>query len=599
MCGLAGRIQSAEVNATSTEGEAQHLLRNLQHRGPDGQGTFTSADSRLLLVHARLAILDLSSAGLQPLSKAFGQRRLTIAFNGEIYNFRELRARLEAAGHQFSTNTDTEVLLTLYAAYGKACLTQLRGMFAFAIWDEADRSLFLARDPLGIKPLYITEQPGFLGFASEVRPLLEAGYAERKLCPEGLQTYFQFGSVGGSGSILKGVRVLAAGSYLLWQEDRVVEERPYWNGPAHYSSPQFTGETIAVAREGLNSSVKAHLVSDVPVGLFLSGGMDSTTMAILAKQQGLADLRTFSIGFAEPEFDESALTKRTAEAVGATHSHWNLTSEEAKDMTSDYLASLDQPSTDGFNTYCVSKFAREAGCKVVLSGLGGDELFGGYPSFTRVPKLRKLHTSLPVVRKLVAGLLQTSSRPAFQRLAEYFASNGSPWSAWDTCRSHHTRADATSLTQHFLGEKSDWRQKAPDQKLDDRDVAAWQETSQYMHNQLLRDSDVMSMRWGLELRVPLVDRELFEQVAAIPASLRLLPNKGLLAAAMPEIPDWVLNQPKRGFAFPFAKWFAGDWQDMLANSTKALPVPLKTWYHIWAVFVLRNWCERWSIPLKG
>lgn len=591
MCGIAGQFSTTpDLQARP---RAELLLQALRHRGPDDEGSYCAADGRAMMIHTRLAILDLSAAGHQPMGTEGGRREavpLTIVFNGEIYNFRELRVELEAEGWEFRTGTDTEVILALYAREGPGCVARLRGMFAFAIWDEGLGTAFLARDPLGIKPLYVCEDQGRLAFASELRALMQADLCGGGIDPEALWSFFRYGAVVEPRTMIQGVRMLPAGHAMEWKEG-VVRTWEYWKPeiPASAAAPKATAQ----ARAALLGSVRAHLVSDAPVGVFLSGGMDSTAMAALAQEAGIGELRTFSIGFAEAAFDESTPARRTAEALGARHHEWIMTAEEGRRLLRGFVEALDQPTIDGLNTYCVSKFAHDGGCKVVLSGLGGDEIMGGYASFHRVPKLLKLHRWLgwaPGARWLASRWLGASRSPVRRRVGEYLAGDGSALAAYEACRSLFTRAEASALVEHLLGKvPTGVSASGPALPAAPEDAVSIMEMTRYMRNQLLRDSDVMSMRWGLELRVPMVDRDVFAALVQIPHAQRLAAGKQLLADAVPELPEWVRNQPKRGFSFPFSQWMDGDWLEMMEASGRGCPVPLQNWYQRWAVFIFQEW----------
>ena len=639
MCGIAGIIGTFPRPDLSALGG--RLQNSLAHRGPDDSGLFVAPDKRVLFVHTRLAILDLSPAGHQPMvvSKVGSSQlavgglvrvgvppavdgvppgttallpgvpadhpRLAIVFNGEIYNFRELRAELEAKGHVFSTQTDTEVILHLYAEEGTACVERLRGMFAIALWNAEDGSVFLARDPLGIKQLYLAEIEGGLAFASELRPLVKAGLVAPEVDPLAVQAFFRHGSVPEPMSPLRGTRLLPAGHALEWR-DGVVREWKWWSPTFPLAVDVSSEEAGRRTRAALQDSVRAHLVSDVPVGVFLSGGLDSTAIAALVRKSGHAALRTFSISFDEADFDEGGPARRTAEHFGAEHHDWRLQEAEGRALIDDFLGSLDRPSVDGFNTFCVSKFARQHGCKVVLSGLGGDEVFGGYGNFQRVPQLVQAHRRLGRLglRRLAAGILGKSRSPVRRRLGEFLAGTGTTDAAYTACRSLFTEEEAKRLAEHLVGTTDvpgrvgvppavpgvpPGTSPAPPQPETLPNAVSLLELTRYMRSQLLRDSDVMSMRWGLELRVPFVDRTLFEAVRDIPASVRLAKGKQLLADAVPEIPEWIRNRPKKGFMFPFQKWLGGGWESVVRESLAGCPVEMPNWYQRWAVFVFRQW----------
>ena len=396
MCGIGG-ILSASRN-TSRENEARSLLDALRHRGPDDQDIYTAPTGRAILVHARLAILDPSVAGRQPMRR--GDYHIT--FNGELYNFAALRRELSEAGEKFFTGTDTEVLLALYARDGPSCLSRLRGMFAFGIWNEREGSCFLARDRFGIKPLYYGFSPGGdLVFASELKALLATGLIQKRLDPAGLESYLAAGSVAEPLTMLADVRALEAGHWLQWKAGEWEQQRYFQINfePAAETADQASGRT----RCGLLDSVRHHFVSDVPVGIFLSGGLDSGALLAVAKELG-QDLATFSIGVEDLPQDESSAARRRAKLFGADHHEMLLTRELASHWVDDFLDALDQPTIDGFNVYCAAKLARDYGYRVVLSGLGGDELFGGYPSFLRAPRLVRLGKSLGTMRCLTGPL---------------------------------------------------------------------------------------------------------------------------------------------------------------------------------------------------
>ena len=545
-----------------------------------------------MLAHARLAILDLSPAGHQPMSTPDG--RFTIVFNGEIYNYRELREPLQKDGVVFRSNSDTEVVLRAYGAYGAECVAKLRGMFSFAVWDERERTCLLARDPFGIKPLYFHEANGQLVFASEVRALLASGLVRRELDPQGLHGYFRTGSVPEPRTLLRGVRCLEAGHLAIWQAGRL-QARRYWKlrfQPEAVAAP----EAARTVRQALLDSVAHHFISDVPVGVFLSGGIDSTALVGLARTVGRADLHTYSIAFPGTPGDEGGLAQRTAAHFGTTHHEWRLDAAAGRQLFSQYLQVMDQPSIDGLNTFTVSKFARDQGMKVVLSGLGGDELFGGYKSFREVPRLARLNRRLRLtgpVRAGVRAVLRRARRPQLRRLGEMLGQPARLDTAYAALRGTFTAAEATVLTRHYTGEEvvNDFSSEELPTDPTPEDTVSRLELTRYMRNQLLRDSDVMSMAHGLELRVPFLDLPLMDTLTRIPSSTRLQPGKRFLLQAVPEVPDWIANQPKRGFLFPFDQWLGTEWREVFGALDRTCPVPTQTWYRKWAIFVLERWMQ--------
>ena len=571
------------------------MQTTLSHRGPDDRGIYLSADRQAAFAHTRLAILDLSSLGHQPMSTADG--RYWITFNGEIYNFRELRQDLIEQGEQFSSQTDTEVILKLYQRHGKKCVELLRGMFAFAIWDTLEQSCFLARDPLGIKPLYYWQSGTTLVFASELRTVLASGLPETQLNPTGLYSYLTTGSVSEPQTLIANIRCLEAGHWLYCNAEKSIQHQ-YWQ----ISFPSVTTslpDAVEIVRTALTDSIQHHLVSDVSVGLFLSGGIDSTTLLALASQMQSQPIKTYSIAFAESALDEGEIAQKIANHFGADHTEQQLTAALASQLFPQYLAAIDQPSVDGFNTFCVSHLAHENGAKVVLSGLGGDELFAGYPSFQKVPQMqawsRNLHLVPGASPSLGALLSRWGSSSKYRRLGEFLKQPSHLATAYQSFRGIFSDREARSIIRHWFPNQITPNDLMPDFQANDlsglnpEDAVSFLELTSYMRNQLLRDSDVMSMAWGLELRVPLVDRGLFEAVSTIPSEMRLAAHKQLLVQAVPELPEWVTNRPKRGFTFPFEQWMANEWQDYFSEITYPSQLSLQSWYQRWSLAMFQQW----------
>jgi asparagine synthase (glutamine-hydrolysing) len=598
MCGIAGLID-ASLDPARFQKVLAGLQTDLHHRGPDDRGIFICKHGRAGLVNTRLAIQDLSGAGHQPMQSPDG--RYTIVFNGEIYNFADLRNELEAEGEVFVSHSDTEVILKMYARHGVDCVREFAGMFAFAIWDEQEQSCFLARGPLGIKPLYYYLDNGALLFASEIRSLLNTGLIPVRLSSAGVGGYLLFGAVPEPLSLVDKVHALPAGHYLLWRGGRIRLTR-FWD--LQFTADDMGEEHAAgIVRESLEESIARHLVSDVPVGVFLSGGIDSTTVVALATGIGRTPLRTFCISFDDPKFNEGDIAARTAQHFGTEHSDWRLDSSTARSLLSKFLKDSDQPSVDGFNTYCVSKLAHDHGLKVVLSGLGGDELFGGYQSFQLVPRMvrfSRIFDPLRQFRRIAGRALQIPLGSArTNRLGQFLCDTPITAGAYGAMRGIFTAAEVQQLLPRYgceIGSSSESQRAMyvpPQPTLEDE--VSYLEIARYMRNQLLRDSDVMSMAWSLELRVPFVDKKLIENVERIPASLRLKPHKGILLKAMPEIPSWVREQPKRGFTFPFKEWVTGEWRDLFRKIETESPVRLKSWYRAWCLFALESFLQHHGI----
>ncbi len=595
MCGIAGVLNTQGMEREKLSASLQQLVTALKHRGPDDQGVWSNSAGVAGFAHVRLAILDLTPGGHQPMHTPDGN--LHITFNGEIYNFRELRRELENEGVSFRTQSDTEVLLRLYEKCGAAMLPRLRGMFALAIWDEAKQVCFLARDPLGIKPLYYTFSGGMLAFASEVRALQSAGLAGHQLDAEALVRYFQMGSVQEPQTLLADVHCLEAGHYLLWENGRLTKNC-YWR-VAFASQDMDLSEAVLHVRQALQESVDAHFVSDVPVGIFLSGGIDSTAVLALARAGGHENIDTFSIGVDDAEMDETGLAERTAKMFGSKHHMLRLDAVTGQQAFSNFLHVMDQPSVDGLNTYTVSAFAAQNGMKVVLSGLGGDEMFAGYKSFDAVPRLHAFNSAvhrIPMAAGVAGWALERNPFSAkIRRIGSMLRLIPTVENSYRAFRGIFSLHEAKLLAARYLNCSYGSLPNMPNHQMqvhDIQDAVSKCEITLYMRNQLLRDSDVMSMSQGLELRVPLVDRDLFERVALVPAHLRLRRGKQMLLDAVPEVPEWIWNQPKRGFVFPFEKWLGEQWGDEFAAATCKLPYKNATWFKRWAVFMLDHWLAR-------
>lgn len=587
MCGIAGII-GGEMPA----GGLERMREAMAHRGPDGSGIYIDENGAAGVAHTRLAILDLSERAAQPMKSADG--RYAIVFNGEIYNYRELRNHLEKAGEPFQTGGDTELLLRMYMRQGAAGIERLRGMFAFAIWDSVEKSAVLARDVFGIKPLYWAQSSGSLIFASEVRAMLASGLVPRDWDAQGLYNFFLHGHTREPLTVLKGVRMLEAGRIAEWKNGQLCTMHQLeWPE----SEPQSGGSIEELGRS-LADSVRAHFVSDVPVGLFLSGGLDSTAVLALARREMGTGLQTFSIGFPEKEWDESPLAERTAKHFETDHQTLTLDARMAGRFLSDFLAAQDHPSIDGLNTYCISRLAREAGARVVLSGLGGDELFGGYPSFQKIPKMMDWGWNLsalgplrPFGAKRLESFLGNSK---YQRLMEYVGGDLTLGEAYRAMRGLFLRREARRLVDRITGVCLDDPEERAVPQMATPEMISHLELTLYMRSQLLRDSDANSMAHGLELRVPLVDKEVLRSVSALPPDFRFQPQKGALVQAVPEIPEWIRDHKKQGFAFPFDQWFKGDWNQIRRAIQKKYRsrARLDTWSRVFALHIIEEWGRR-------
>lgn len=574
MCGFTG-VFAYKDNALPVE--QKELLRSRERmytRGPDSAGFWISDDQRVGIAHQRLSIIDLSEAGAQPMLDH--ETGSCIVFNGEIYNYQVLRAELEAAGHLFRSHSDTEVLLKLYAVHGQEMLTKLRGMYAFAVWDKNREGVFLARDPFGIKPLYLADDGKTIRFASQVKALLAGGQVDTAPDPAGHVGFYLWGHVPEPFTLFRGVRALPAGTSLWIDRAGHKVRKPFFNLVEELVNASANGPiTVEEAREQLRSalldSVRHHLTADVPVGVLLSAGLDSSTLTGLAKEADVTELRTITLGFREfvgTENDEVPVAETIARHYASKHSTQWVRREDFVTCFDHLFDAMDQPTIDGVNSYLVCKAAHDAGLKVVLSGLGGDELFAGYSHFQSIPRmirwLRHLNT-LPglgvAVRQLAAPILPRFTSPKAAGLLEY---GGYCAGAYLLHRGLYMPWEIETLLDKDFTQEG-WRDlqtlPALNQTLQglktDRARIAALEMRWYMRNQLLRDTDWASMAHSLEVRVPLVDIELFRAVNRLAAAGRPPGKSDMAAAPAQSLPDVVLNRDKTGFSVPTQSWLMG------------------------------------------
>ena len=572
MCGLAGMFQYRTEAPPVDRAELLSMRERMVSRGPDGAGLWLAQDLGIGLAHRRLAIIDLSEAGAQPMLDAQTGNR--IVFNGEIYNYRELRAELSAVGVSFHSHSDTEVLLKLYALHGREMLTRLRGMFAFALWDEKQQGLLLARDPFGIKPLYIADDGKTLRFASQVKALLAGGNVDTAVEPAGHVGFFLWGHVPEPYTLYRGIRALPAGASLWLDRVGHREVKSFFDLRAEIAASCVPLSSMPAdkAREQLRGAlldaVRCHLLADVPVGTFLSSGLDSTTIVALAREAGVAEHLTLTLGFKEyagTEHDEVPLAELVARHYATTH-HTRWVNEEAFAASLGHLLdAMDQPSIDGANSYFVCRAAHDAGLKVALSGLGGDELFAGYSDFQDIPRMvdwLSLVARIPGLgtgfRRVAAPLLKHFTSPKYAGLLEYGGDYAGayllrrglfmPWELPDVLDGDLVRAGWREL--HTL---SALRQTI-DGMCDARLKVGLLETVWFMRNQLLRDTDWASMAHSLEVRVPLVDVELFRTVTRLIHTGFVPCKQDMAASPSTPLPQSVLHRQKTGFSVPVREW---------------------------------------------
>jgi asparagine synthase (glutamine-hydrolysing) len=607
---------------------------SLAHRGPDDGGTIVLRESapyevEIGLGNRRLAILDLSPLGHQPMTDP--ETGNWIVYNGEVYNFHDVREKLEQAGVRFVSRSDTEVVLKAYGYWGEKCLQEFRGMFAFAIWDAQHHRLFAARDPMGIKPLYYHVLGQRFIFSSEVRTLLKTGLVLRRIDPAGLAAYLTFGSLYDPVTLIEGIRALPPGHYLTWQEGQL-QQIQYWDlvGSGELGINARNGqrkELEGQVAETLHDSVRMQLVSDVPVGVFLSGGIDSSSLVAILSESGVRP-STFSIIFQETDYSEAQYSRAIAQRFRTDHHEITVTQSDLLEAIAPAVRSMDLPTIDGINTFFVSEKTRAAGVKVVLSGLGGDEVFGGYSGFLDIPRMERFADRWsripPTMRSPITAAfsLFAPSTDQNRKLAAMLKNGNRIVHSYFLSRMLFTPEQVSQLLCNANSSSADAVEKVlvetlrQAQALDPINRVSYLESRCYMLNTLLRDSDFMSMAHGLEVRVPLIDHQLVRLMLRLPGAWKLkegTPKPLLVQSLHRGLPDEIVHRPKRGFTLPFERWLrdallsrveaalkkigegplAGAisqpaalriWQDFLHGKT--------SWSRPWSLYVLHSWCEQ-------
>ena len=623
MCGIAGIIHA---NPEFASDAILRMGKAMVHRGPDASGESMDRFGRVMvgLGHRRLSILDLSILGRQPMSTEDGLHR--IVFNGEIYNFQELRRQLEAEGDQFKSHSDTEVLLLGLRRHGIEYVRRLQGMYAFAYLNRETHSLFLARDPAGIKPLYYHQSDRTLVFASELRALLVSGVTVGKISRPAIANFFAYGAVAQPTSIFDGINMMEPGS---WREykaadtDFQMHRENIWWTPPKVDFKVKTGDAVSQTRSLLQSAVHDHLIADVPVGVFLSAGIDSSILASLSHKFS-NEVRAFTVSVLEAkDMDETEIAAATASRIGMEHVPVHVTESDAMDATQQWFASADQPSIDGLNTFVISKAIRGHGIKVALSGLGADELFGGYPSFQEVPRFAQLARRLSwlptQLRRSIAKLATIRTpRQVSEKLQDMFAIEPKIGVLATMRRRLMSNRELLSLglnfESHGLSEcglpvaSMNWQ---PGEGASPGWAVSVAESRYYQGNMLLRDSDVNSMAHSLELRVPFLDQRLLDWVHTLPDHVRF-PVGGkrkhlLREACKNELSTVLLKRPKTGFSLPIGRWMLGTLRPMCEASIGHLSesgfVDAKGVRKIWNDFILypdkRSWSRAFSLVVLG
>ncbi|HEY2589816.1 MAG TPA: asparagine synthase (glutamine-hydrolyzing) [Tepidisphaeraceae bacterium] len=648
MCGIAGIIgRLDEPNRAAL----RRMASAMAHRGPDGEGFWfgqpDAAGNGCMLAHRRLSILDLSNFAAQPMTDRHGGQ--TIVFNGEIYNYVDLRHELLAAGERFHSTGDTEVMLRLLALGGHKAVARLRGMFAFALWDEAKRELTIARDPLGIKPLYVYRNPDpaedrsfSLVFASEVRALLASGLiGSPKLDPDAVASVVWNGFVAGPATAVRGIESVWPGEVrVLDRMGRQTVAERYWSIPAGGSGSNEAGELSAALQE----SVRLHLASDVPLGVFLSGGVDSGAVANLAQRASERPINTFTLAFAESQYNEAPYASAVAKAIGSEHREIVLGESDFLSSLEPAFNSLDQPTFDGLNSYFISKAVRQAGLTVALVGTGGDELFGGYTSFRYVPRIHDLFRRtrwVPATAKVAAAKLiacaangrsgAVAAQTRWAKLPEMVRSGDRLLRLYQLSYAMFLPEFQAELLNGVAGQSR--MQDGLPIALHDRVLqesggrsfcaaVSVMEQRLFLGERLLRDIDAASMAVSLETRLPLVDQALVETVTRLSDARRFEPlgrKQALRDAGLAGLDPKLFERPKSGFVMPFDAWIRqrlrGEIDQVLRDERLAGRVGLSGravaslwqafqegapglyWSRVWSLYVLLRWCDRHGVWL--
>ena len=667
MCSISGVIRLTNSKRPNDESKDAVTRMNaaLRHRGPDDQGIADIVANRALngdaettwldlcLGNTRLAIIDTSLAGHQPMQDPDTGNWIT--YNGETYNFSQLRSEIGNEFGPWRSNTDTEVVLRAYRKWGVQAFAKLRGMFALAIWDGQKQELVLARDCFGIKPLYCFLGPavqtasgisfptkagtarlipsGVFAFASEVRALLASELVPRRLSAPAVSSFLEYGSVQAPLTIIEDVWSLMPGTCLKVSQHSpselglVVSEFSTVTSRSHKQVGRSRSQAKTELRGILEQSVKDHLVSDVPLGVFLSGGMDSSAIVALMSKVASARPQTFSVVFDEDNFSEAQHSRAVAERFQTDHQEIKLTEQSLLRTLPDAVVALDQPTMDGINTFIVSKAVKSAGVTVALSGLGGDELFAGYPSFRRALRLRSSGTFAQSMLPSLAwvGRLLGNGSARQNKLLQLASSKGDPHLIYQISRQLFPPETVRDLVGVDFTSRSYSSANGDNGEPDPINVISQLELTGYMANTLLRDTDTMSMAHSLEVRVPFVDKEVAEYVLALPGSWKVQPTanqqpKPLLAEILSDLfPPGFLARPKMGFTLPFEKWMTqqlrGEISSVLNDELRLTAVGLDRrpvvgiwnrflskpkavgWSRPWSIYVLAKWCQENSVTL--
>ena len=618
MCGITGIINFN--NAPISENVLIGMRNSLSHRGPDDTGVYINKIKTVGLAHKRLSIIDPSSAGHQPMCNEDGT--LWITYNGEIYNYSELRNRLKNSGHIFKSNSDTETIVHAYEEWGiEALLRKLRGMFTFAIYDTKSQRLIIARDRLGIKPIYYSHNNDTVIFASEIKAILKSNSILKKRDFQSAGLFLLHGSIPAPKTIYKEIFALEPGHFLTINRNGLRKKR-YYDPRKTFSDTSLLKiseeDAVERVRSCLNETIKCHLISDVPVGAFLSGGIDSTAVAALMREAEHKPIKTVSIVFPDTPYDEAKYAKLAARRFETEHVEIEVNGKNMIEHLDKILGCMDQPTINGVNTYFVSWATAQAGLKVAMSGVGGDEIFGGYPSFTQIPKLYnflRVLSWVPFGRKAACSIVKNYEKSVMAKLYSMLSSAPSIPDIYLNYRGVFTQEQIQKLLRPDIAREA-LEDIEPCSFLPDcsktnskfNQVSLLEITS-YMRNQLLRDTDVFSMAHSLEVRVPFVDHILVELLAKI--SVKYKTNKGtpkmlLIKALNKKLPEEIIFRPKMGFTFPFDMWLRKELKNIVVeklNKSHIFNLAYRErllkdyfdnrlhWSKIWTCFVLSNWLE--------
>lgn len=594
MCGIIGLIGEIQNPMDLME----IMLTQQEHRGPDARGVWHDDDC--ILGHNRLSVIDLNQSANQPFSCKDG--RYILVFNGEIYNFKSIKKELNDV--KWKTKSDTEVLLQAYLKWGKDCLQKLNGMFAFVIWDKCEKSLFIARDRLGIKPLYYSMQSEKFLFASEVRTLLKSGLVSKQINKSAILDFIKYQWIQTPSTIISSISSLPAGHYAVYKENKL-EVIKWWD--INNYSEKYQEIDLDLAHRNIkhkfNDAVEKRLVSDVPIGAFLSGGIDSSAIVAAMASISSEQINTFSIGFKEKKYDESEYAALIAKRFNTKHHMLQYSASKMKGEVPSILESFDTPSSDGINSYIVSKLVKEEGITVALSGLGGDELFGGYPFFKQIPKLQHIpfYWDLPLmIRKgLSAPLSKFFGSKKFRMQSILRSDSNSIQHLYPFFREINNEKNLNRwLNQDKLFSEVEEVYK----NIDTEKTLTWisiAEICGYTQHVLLKDSDMCSMANALEVRVPFFDHKLIEFVLGLPDVFKrsISPKKLLTDALSSELPEEIINRPKMGFAFPWKYWLKNDLHSFVEhylNKSKNYDfLNFREIEHSWHQFLKGNETIRW------